>query len=58
MRDQYAQAGQAVPWVAELARKAHLDAEIYVGKMTVFRCQPSRASLVGRHRQGEQGDCQ
>jgi hypothetical protein len=29
-----------------------------VGKMAVFRCQPSRASLVGRHRQGEQGDRQ
>jgi hypothetical protein len=29
-----------------------------VGNMAVFRCQPSRASLVGRHQQGEQGDCQ
>jgi hypothetical protein len=26
-----------------------------VGKLAVFRCQPSRASLVGRHPQGEQG---
>jgi hypothetical protein len=28
---------------------------LIVGKLAVFRCQPSRASLVGRHRQGKQG---
>jgi hypothetical protein len=29
-----------------------------VGKMAVLRCQPSRASPAGRHRQDEQGDRQ
>jgi hypothetical protein len=29
-----------------------------VGKMAVLRCQPNRASPVGRHRQDEQGDRQ
>jgi hypothetical protein len=28
---------------------------ILVGKLAAFQCQPRRASLVGRHQQGEQG---
>jgi hypothetical protein len=32
--------------------------DLSVGKMAVLRCQPSRASPAGRHRQGEQSDRQ
>jgi hypothetical protein len=35
-----------------------LSLDSCVGKMAVLRCQPSRASPPGRHRQDEQGDRQ